>query len=400
MIRTSDETIEPAQRTKLVKDAFGSGSDVIVVSNHINAGGGDGAEVIYALRNDDKLSSLIANELEKEGQNVRKYYQRRLPSDPSKDYYFMLRDTGDTESIIVEYGFLDSPLDDPAQLKNNYEAYAEAVVRALANYIGATYVPVVGSDYYVVQKGDSLWSISKKFNTTVEKLKDLNNLSTNTLNVGQVLKLPTENLQESDEYIVQAGDTLYKISSMFNISVQELMALNNLSSTNLSIGQKLKVAKKDEENYSDKTVYTVVKGDTLYQIAQKYNVSVQDIIDANNLVSTSLSIGQKLLIPTSNNKDTLYTVVSGDSLYKIANQYGVTVDEIKKLNNLTSNLLSIGQVLKIPSRDNYTVYVVQAGDSLYGIARKYGTTVSDLQSVNNLASSNLSIGQKLLIPAK
>lgn len=323
-----------------------------------------------------------------------------MPSDPSKDYYFMLRDTGDTESIIVEYGFLDSPLDDPTQLKNNYEAYAEAVVRALANYIGATYVPVVGSDYYVVQKGDTLWSISKKYNTTVEKLKDLNNLSTNTLNVGQVLKLPTENLQESDEYIVQAGDTLYKISSMFNISVQELMALNNLSSTNLSIGQKLKVAKKDEENNSDKTVYTVVKGDTLYQIAQKYNVSVQDIIDANNLVSTSLSIGQKLLIPTSNNKDTLYTVVSGDSLYKIANQYGVTVDEIKKLNNLTSNLLSIGQVLKIPSRDNYTVYVVQAGDSLYGIARKYGTTVSDLQSVNNLASSNLSIGQKLLIPAK
>ena len=323
-----------------------------------------------------------------------------MPSDPSKDYYFMLRDTGDTESIIVEYGFLDSPLDDPTQLKNNYEAYAEAVVRALANYIGATYIPVVGSDYYVVQKGDSLWSISKKFNTTVEKLKDLNNLSTNTLNVGQVLKLPTENLQESDEYIVQAGDTLYKISSMFNISVQELMALNNLSSTNLSIGQKLKVAKKDEENNSDKTIYTVVKGDTLYQIAQKYSVSVQDIIDANNLVSTSLSIGQKLLIPTSNNKDTLYTVVSGDSLYKIANQYGVTVDEIKKLNNLTSNLLSIGQVLKIPSRDNYTVYVVQSGDSLYGIARKYGTTVSDLQSVNNLASSNLSIGQKLLIPAK
>lgn len=312
----------------------------------------------------------------------------------------MLRDTGDTESIIVEYGFLDSPLDDPTQLKNSYEAYAEAVVRALANYIGATYVPVVGSDYYVVQKGDSLWSISKKFNTTVEKLKDLNNLSTNTLNVGQVLKLPTENLQESDEYIVQAGDTLYKISSMFNISVQELIALNNLSSTNLSIGQKLKVAKKDEENNSDKTIYTVVKGDTLYQIAQKYSVSVQDIIDANNLVSTSLSIGQKLLIPTSNNKDTLYTVVSGDNLYKIANQYGVTVDEIKKLNNLTSNLLSIGQVLKIPSRDNYTVYVVQSGDSLYGIARKYGTTVSDLQSVNNLASSNLSIGQKLLIPAK
>ncbi len=146
--------------------------------------------------------------MEKEGQNVRKYYQRRLPSDPAKDYYYMLRNTGNTESIIVEYGFLDSSGDDVEQLKNNYEDYAEAVVRALANYIGATYIPVVGSDYYVVQKGDSLWSIAKKYNTTVSELQALNNLPSTSLSIGQVLKLPTLDVEGSaDYYIVQKGDT-------------------------------------------------------------------------------------------------------------------------------------------------------------------------------------------------
>ncbi len=69
-------------------------------------------EVIYALRNSSTLSKKILNELEKEGQNIRKYYQLRLPSNPSKDYYFMHRDTPNNETVIVEYGFIDSPEDD------------------------------------------------------------------------------------------------------------------------------------------------------------------------------------------------------------------------------------------------------------------------------------------------
>ena len=82
--------------------------------------GGDGAEIIYALRNSDALSKLIAKELESSGQNVRKYYQRRLPSDTSKDYYFIHRNTGNLEPLIVEYGFIDSAKD-VNFLKENYE---------------------------------------------------------------------------------------------------------------------------------------------------------------------------------------------------------------------------------------------------------------------------------------
>ena len=399
LIRNTDETINPTERVERVNNAYGTSGDVIVVSNHINAGGGDGAEIIYALRNNDTLSSLIATEIEKEGQNVRKYYQRRLPSDLSKDYYFMLRNTGNTESIIVEYGFLDSTSDDVNQLKNNYENYAEAVVRALVDYIGATYIPVVGSDYYVVQKGDSLWSIARKLNTSVAELKALNNLTSNNLSVGQVLKTPSSNTENNNQttYTVVKGDSLYKIAQKFNVTVQDLINLNNIPSTNLSIGQVLKV--KGTVPSKEETTYTVVKGDSLYAIANKYKVSVQDIIDANNLKSTALSVGQKLIIPTQITND-LYTVKSGDSLYKIANQYGVTVEDLKKENNLTNNNLSVGQVLKIPSTNNYQTYTVKSGDSLYSIARQYNTTVSDIQALNNLKSTALSVGQKLIIPQK
>ena len=394
LIRNTDETINPTERVERVNNAYGTSGDVIVVSNHINAGGGDGAEIIYALRNNDTLSSLIATEIEKEGQNVRKYYQRRLPSDPSKDYYFMLRNTGNTESIIVEYGFLDSTSDDVNQLKNNYENYAEAVVRALVDYIGATYIPVVGSDYYVVQKGDSLWSIARKLNTSVAELKSLNNLTSNNLSIRQVLKTPSSNTENDNQitYTVVKGDSLYKIAQKFNVTVQDLINLNNLTSTNLSVGQVLKV--KGTVPSKEETTYTVVKGDSLYAIANKYKVSVQDIIDANNLKSTALSVGQKLIIPTQITND-LYTVKSGDSLYKIANQYGVTVEDLKKENNLTNNNLSVGQVLKIPSTNNYQTYTVKSGDSLYSIARQYNTTVSDIQALNNLKSTALSVWPKI-----
>ena len=261
MTRTIDETLSPSERVNRVLDAFGNTSDVIVISNHINAGGGDGAEVIYALRNKNTLSNLILNELEKEGQNIRKAYQRRLPSNTAKDYYFMQRDTGNTESITVEYGFLDSTGDDVNQLKNNWQNYAEAVVRALTQYLNLTYVPVEGSNYYTVKSGDSLWSIAKKNNVSVSELKEANGLTGNYLSIGDVLKIPTKKtIEEVDTniYIIKKGDNLYKIAQNYNTTVSELIKLNNLTNTNLSIGQNLKIPTKTFN------VYVVKSGDNLY----------------------------------------------------------------------------------------------------------------------------------------
>ena len=122
----------------------------------------------------------------------------------------------------------------------------------------------------------------------------------------------------------------------------------------------------------------------------------------NNLTSNLLSIGQSLKIPTkSENNYIEYTVKKGDNLYSIARNYGLTQSELMDYNNLTSNLLSIGQILKIPvskdSTSQKTTYTVQKGDSLYSIAQKYNTTVDSIKRKNNLTSNLLSIGQKLII---
>lgn len=356
LTRNSDVDLPASERPQRVLDQYGNGKDVIVISNHINAGGAEGAEVIYALRNKDTLAKKILDELEKQGQLVRKYYQRRLPRDYNKDYYYMLRNTPNTEALIVEYGFLDNT-SDANKLKNNYKKYAEAVVKAITEYAGYKYVPLAGSDYYVVKKGDTLWSIARAYGLTVDKLKSLNNLTSNNLTIGDSLIVKdssgnNDNSASADNkryYIVKKGDSLYSIARRNNMTVDELKSLNNLTSNILSIGQKLIIS--NGSNVSN-NVYVVKKGDTLWSIANNFNVSVNDLKNANNKSNNSLSIGEQLIIPgksTGENVSTIiYTVKSGDNLYSIARRYNVTVNEIKSLNNLSSNLLSIGQKLSIP----------------------------------------------------
>ena len=350
LIRESDVTIEPTERVEKILEPYGGGSDVLVISNHINAGGGQGVEIIYALRNSDAFSKRIATELENGGREVRKYYQRRYPSDSSKDYYFIHRNTGNTEAVIVEYGFLDNATD-AELLKEYWRDYAEAVVKAIADYVGVNYSysgPVLNKNYYIVQKGDSLWSIASKNNLTVDKLKELNNLSSNLINVGQ--KLLIKDTSSSDElgvyYTVKAGDTLYGIAKEYGLSVEELKKMNDLKNNNLSINQKLLVSGTGENIIGgDYDTYIVKSGDNLYAIARKYGISVDKLKNINNLSSNLLSIGQKLLVPKL--QSNTYVVKSGDNLYKIAKENGTTVDDLIKINNLKNTNLSIGQVLKL-----------------------------------------------------
>ena len=402
--RDSDTTLSPTDRVNTILNKFGNSSDVILISNHVNSGGGEGAEVIYALRNRDTLARRILENIGAAGQETRKYYQRRLPSDTSKDYYFIHRNTGNLEPLIVEYGFIDNTKD-VEFLKENYKELAEAVISAVANYIGVPYTPPEGitTNTYVVQKGDSLYSIANKLGTTVSELKKENNLTTNTLQIGEVLRIPTKEIYEGEEnvYIVQKGDTLYSVAMANNTTVDELKKANNLTSNILSTGQLLKIP----SALLPESTYIVKKGDSLYSIANKYNTTVDELKRINNLTSNILSIGQVLKLPSDKVSDIekeentiSYTVQKGDSLYSIARKYDTTIDRIKKLNNLTTNLLSIGQVLLIPTDTNLeTTYTVQKGDSLYSIAKKYDTTVDRLKQLNNLSSNLLSIGQILIV---
>ena len=351
LTRSEDETLPKRERVNRILDAFGNRDDVIVISNHINAGGGDGAEVVYALRNKDTLAKSVLNNIAKEGQNIRSYYQRRLPSDPTKDYYFIHRETGKTQPLLVEYGFIDSPKDDIAQLQNNLEDYAEAVVKAVADYIGVPYkAPGVSDNVYVVKNGDSLYSIANKFGVSVESLKSINGITGNLINVGQRLVIPSDAGVNPGDYVVytvKRNDSLWNIANSYGVSVNDIVDYNNLGTTVLQIGQQLLIPNVNNSSSDSGVIYVVKNGDSLWSIGKKYNVSVNDLKSANNLNSNMLSIGQQLIIPKSSDYQT-YTVKSGDSLWKIAQNYDVNVNDLIKLNNLSSNVLSIGQTLLIP----------------------------------------------------
>jgi len=197
------------------------------------------------------------------------------------------------------------------------------------------------TDTYQVKSGDTLYSIANKLDTTVSELKQINNLSTNLLKVGQILKIPTKfvDVGDTELYQVKNGDTLYSIAKKYNITVNELKQLNDIINDDLSVGQLLTVP----SGLSLVNSYIVSQGDTLYSIAKKFDISVNKLKEYNNLSSNLLNVGQKILIPLGN--DTTYVVKSGDTIYSIAREFNTTVDKIKELNNLDNNIISVGQIL-------------------------------------------------------
>ena len=205
---------------------------------------------------------------------------------------------------------------------------------------------------YIVKKNDNLYDIAKEYNTTVGILKALNNLTSNILQVGQILKLPTSLVEETIP-----GDYL---------------------------------------------IYTIKKGDNLYSIAKNYNITLEELINFNQQGSTLLHIGEQLLIPINNqtNNNIQYIIKPGDTLYNIAKRYNTNVDEIKRINNLNTNMLKIGETILIPGTSNYQTYVIRTNDTLEGIALKYNTTIEDIMKANNLLTDDVTVGQIILIPSR
>ncbi|GAA0352421.1 hypothetical protein GCM10008932_01730 [Alkalibacterium iburiense] len=313
----------------------------------------------------------------------------------------------------------------------------------------------VAEGTYTVVRGDTLSKIARDYKTTVAKLKADNKLTGDTIFVGQRLIVanaktepsvevskPVETPKTAGEYIVVAGDTLSRIAREHNTTVTQIRTDNNLTSDLIRIGQRLTVAnaKAEPSVEAPKPVetpkvtgeYVVVAGDTLSHIARRHNTTVTQIRTDNNLTSDLIRIGQRLIVANAKAAPSVetskpveapkttgeYVVVAGDTLSRIAREHNTTVTQIRTDNNLTSDLIRIGQRLTVANakseptvttpkpvetpKPEETVkstgeYVVVAGDTLSHIARRHNTTVSQIRTDNNLTSDVIRIGQRLTV---
>lgn len=160
--------------------------------------------------------------------------------------------------------------------------------------------------------------------------------------------------------------------------------------------------------------YQVQAGDSLWKIASTHHVTVDQIIQYNHLSSSSIYVGQKLslLEPHSHNQTASYTVKSGDSLTLIAKNYKISVTDLKSMNQLSSDLIHIGQILTVPVKtepanlasssvkSNNTSYTVQPGDTLSKIALSTGVSVTQLKTLNHLSTDTIKVGQVLNLTEK
>ena len=233
-----------------------------------------------------------------------------------------------------------------------------------------------GFQAYRVRSGDSWWNISRKFGIPISELKKLNNRYSNLLKPGQRLLIPAPGFKSnrtstyaktkylnknSSTYTVQKGDNLWDISQAFNVSVNTIKRANGLRSSRLKIGQKLHIPdlspkqakqstaqaaqlKKKVVASTKTSVYTVRRGDTLWDISRRYGVSVNTLMRSNGLRTKKLSIGQKLRIPSNSSatEDVTaqatkqhYVVKKGDTVWSISRKMGISPYDIMKWNRLT-----------------------------------------------------------------
>jgi len=326
--------------------------------------------------------------------------------------------------------------------------------------------PNPSSGTYTVVSGDTLNKLSSQFGTTVSAIKSANGLTSDLIRVGQTLTIPGQGNsggssnngsdQSSNDsgstsggsYTVVGGDTLTGIANQFGTSTNALQSANNLSNADMIfVGQTLTIPGQGNSGGSSNSgsnqdsndsgsasggSYTVVGGDTLTGIANQFGTSTNALKSANNLSNADMIfVGQTLTIPgqgnsggSSNNGSDQgsndsgstsggsYTVVGGDTLTGIANQFGTSTNALQSANNLSNaDMIFVGQTLTIPGQGNsgssnsgsnesssqtsQGSYTVVAGDTLTGIARENNTTVSSIQELNNLSGDMIYVGQTL-----
>lgn len=164
----------------------------------------------------------------------------------------------------------------------------------------------------------------------------------------------------------------------------------------------------------EQTVHIVQVGETVFGIARQYGLTVDEIVTANNLSDPDqIEVGQRLVIPVFSSgavANTIYKVQPGDTLFLIARRYGIAIEQLAQLNHLANpNLIYVGQTVSVPAKAGHVaserpasqVYVIQRGDTMAQIAARHNTTVWSIAQANNIVNPNVVYpGQRLLIPAR
>ena len=236
---------------------------------------------------------------------------------------------------------------------------------------------------------------------------------------------------ENIRYTVKRGDTLSEIANEYGVTVSEIAGINGINNPNLIyIGQVLTIPAQKTSNTNNSgnigsRRYVVKRGDTLSEIALNYGTTVNAIVTANNIKNPNLIyVGQVLQIPTTSlgvSSSVSYTVKRGDTLSKIALNYGTTVNAIVTTNGIKNpNLIYAGEILRIPVNSStrmiqtlsidtsevnqmehdcgHCIYTVENGDTLSQIALQHNVSVDEIVELNQLKNRNLIyVGQKLRI---
>lgn len=315
-----------------------------------------------------------------------------------------------------------------------------------------------------VREGENLHRIAQDYNVSIDDLKAWNGLQSDVIVRGSVIEIrsggskkqepiktkpvtqemkasftkPVVTTTKKEEIVheVQNGETLWSIAARYNVELHALRVRNGLRSDAIRLGQELIIpgtaiaelnAVPDQEG-----TYTVKKGDNLWTIANTLGLHIDSLREWNGMRRSNVHPGQILKTVNPGTTTTTsavaangdvaqpgkitYVVKSGDNLSRIATNLGVTVDQLRKANNLSSDVVVAGQVLALSPEQitksstqgtsltktleagaqlNKNVYVVSEGDTLYSISRKLGVKVADLQKWNELGRF-LRTGQELV----
>lgn len=312
-------------------------------------------------------------------------------------------------------------------------------------------VSTSSTGYHTVAPGDTLSGIAAVYGVTEEELWAWNGLSSDWLNVGDQIAVtgyssgatstytnyvPTTNTTTTN-YTVSAGDSLYEIAQAYGTTVDNLMAINGLSSTFLQIGDQLVVPgadksatseapteetteetttedKNKEENKEEatetstdltdeekaagiKAKHIIQKGETLFKIANKYGVTLYNLKSWNNITAENPArVGDELIIKDSAYEPQKHKVVEGDTIDAVAETYQTTADAIKVWNELADNELEVGKEIYV-SNPEPTLHEVQTGENLQTIADQYGVTPEDLRAWNGLPEKSMIVNGTILV---